>query len=306
MTNYRGKWLQDPKHILFEVNEGVATITLNRPEKRNALSSPLLAEMYGAMLEADDRTDVNCIVLAGAGKDFCAGYDLAAAYSGQQTADALRTGGEAGALRYRSATNGVDDDAWGLERSQIFSTVMFDLHKPVIAKVHGNCLAGGTDLALGCDMVIVAEDARIGFPATRANGSPPNHMWIYHCGPQWAKRMLMTGDKVSGVDAVKIGLALDAVPAERLDEEVRSLAKRVAAVDAELLAAHKRIVNLALEHMGVRTIQRLAAENDARAHLSKGPRRRQFKQDMAEHGLKVALANRDAPFGDGMVRVRER
>jgi len=306
MTDYRGKWLQDPKHILFEVNEGIATITLNRPEKRNALSSPLLAEMYGAMLEADDRTDVNCIVLAGAGKDFCAGYDLAGAYSGQQTVDALKTGGEAGALRYRSATNGVDDDAWGLERSQMFSTVMFDLHKPVIAKVHGNCLAGGTDLALGCDMVIVAEDARIGFPATRANGSPPNHMWIYHCGPQWAKRMLMTGDKVSGVDAVKIGLALDAVPAEQLDEEVRSLARRVAAVDAELLAAHKRIVNLALEHMGVRTIQRLAAENDARAHLSNGPRRSQFKKDMAEHGLKVALANRDAPFGDGIVRVRER
>jgi enoyl-CoA hydratase len=306
MTDYRGKWLQDPKHILFEVNEGIATITLNRPEKRNALSSPLLAEMYGAMLEADDRTDVNCIVLAGAGKDFCAGYDLAGAYSGQQAANALPMGGEIGALRYRSATNGVDDDAWGLERSQIFSTVMFDLHKPVIAKVHGNCLAGGTDLALGCDMVIVAEDARIGFPATRANGSPPNHMWIYHCGPQWAKRMLMTGDKVSGVDAVRIGLALDAVPREQLDEEVRSLARRVAAVDVELLAAHKRIVNLALEHMGVRTIQRLAAENDARGHLSKGPRRSQFKKDMAEHGLKVALANRDAPFGDGMVRVRER
>ena len=306
MTDYRGKWLQDPRHILFEVGEGIATITLNRPEKRNALSSPLLAEMYAAMLEADDRTDVNCIVLAGAGKDFCAGYDLASAYSGQQTTDALPAGGEIGALRYRSAANGVDDDAWGLERSQKFSTVMFDLHKPVIAKVHGNCLAGGTDLALGCDMVIVAEDARIGFPATRANGSPPNHMWIYHCGPQWAKRMLMTGDKVSGLDAVKIGLALDAVPGERLDEEVRALAKRVAAVDAELLAAHKRIVNLALEHMGVRTIQRLAAENDARAHLSKGPRRSQFKKDMAEHGLKVALANRDAPFGDGMVRVRER
>jgi enoyl-CoA hydratase len=306
MADYCGKWLQRPEHLLFEVSEGVATITLNRPEKRNALSNALLSELHDGMLEADDRTDVNCIVLAGAGKDFCAGYDLVGAYSGPKDEDSARATGLGGAPSYRSAGNSVDDDAWGLERAQKFSTVMFDLHKPVIAKVQGNCLAGGTDLALGCDMVVVAEDARIGFPATRANGSPPNHMWIYHCGPQWAKRLLMTGDKLSGVDAVKIGLAIDAVPADRLDEEVRALARRVAAVDPELLAAHKRIVNLALEHMGLRTIQRLAAENDARAHLCKGPRRSQFKKDMAEHGLKVALANRDAPFGDGMVKVRGR
>jgi enoyl-CoA hydratase len=306
MADYCGKWLQRPEHLLFEVSEGVATITLNRPEKRNALSNALLSELHDGMLEADDRTDVNCIVLAGAGKDFCAGYDLVGAYSGPKDEDSTRATGLGGAPSYRSAGNSVDDDAWGLERAQKFSTVMFDLHKPVIAKVQGNCLAGGTDLALGCDMVVVAEDARIGFPATRANGSPPNHMWIYHCGPQWAKRLLMTGDKLSGVDAVKIGLAIDAVPADRLDEEVRALARRVAAVDPELLAAHKRIVNLALEHMGLRTIQRLAAENDARAHLCKGPRRSKFKKDMAEHGLKVALANRDAPFGDGMVKVRGR
>jgi enoyl-CoA hydratase len=306
MADYCGKWLQRPEHLLFEVSEGVATITLNRPEKRNALSNALLSELHDGMLEADDRTDVNCIVLAGAGKDFCAGYDLVGAYSGPKDEDSTRATGLGGPPSYRSAGNSVDDDAWGLERAQKFSTVMFDLHKPVIAKVQGNCLAGGTDLALGCDMVVVAEDARIGFPATRANGSPPNHMWIYHCGPQWAKRLLMTGDKLSGVDAVKIGLAIDAVPADRLDEEVRALARRVAAVDPELLAAHKRIVNLALEHMGLRTIQRLAAENDARAHLCKGPRRSQFKKDMAEHGLKVALANRDAPFGDGMVKVRGR
>ncbi len=306
MIDYRGKWLQRPEHLLFEVSEGVATITLNRPEKRNALSNALLSELHDGMLEADDRTDVNCIVLAGAGKDFCAGYDLVGAYSGSKGEDSARAAGLEGTPSYRSAGNSVDDDAWGLERAQKFSTVMFDLHKPVIAKVHGNCLAGGTDLALGCDMVVVAEDAKIGFPATRANGSPPNHMWIYHCGPQWAKRLLMTGDKLSGTDAVKIGLAIDAVPADRLDEEVWALARRVAAVDPELLAAHKRIVNLALEHMGLRTIQRLAAENDARAHLCKGPRRSQFKKDMAEHGLKVALANRDAPFGDGMVKVRGR
>jgi enoyl-CoA hydratase len=183
---------------------------------------------------------------------------------------------------------------------------MFDLHKPVIAKVHGNCMAGGTDLALMCDVVIAAEDAKIGFPATRANGTPPNHMWIYHVGPQWAKRLLLTGDCVWGRDAARIGLVLDAVPVERLDEEVNELARRMSFVDADLLAAQKRVVNMALELSGAKTLQRFAAEMDARAHLAKGPRRTQFKQDMAGEGLKAALKNRDAPFGDGMVKIHSK
>jgi enoyl-CoA hydratase len=192
-----------------------------------------------------------------------------------------------------------------MERQQALTTVIFDLHKPVIARVQGNCLAGGTDLALMCDFVLCSDEAKIGFPAARANGSPPNHMWIYHCGPQWAKRILMTGDSIRGRDAVTIGLALESAPANQLDTVVDELARRLSFVDNELLSAHKRIVNLALEAMGARTIQRLAAENDARAHLSKGPRRTQFKADMAEHGLKTALTNRDAPFGDGIIRLRE-
>src|SRR5690606_17456529 len=148
-------------------------------------------------------------------------------------------------------------DTWKLERSQELLRTAFIVHKPVIAKVHGNCLAGGTDLALYCDLVIAADDARIGFPATRAMGSPPNHMWIYHVGPQWAKRLLLTGDVVSGADAARIGLVVASVPHERLDEEVMSLARRMATIDAELLATQKRIVNLALELAGAGTLQRL-------------------------------------------------
>lgn len=299
-TDYRGKWLNAPQHVLFEIAGAVATVTLNAPEKRNAIGGAMLQEMHDALLEADDLTDVNVVILAGAGKDFCAGYDLAGAYAGRAVTD------DGEVRRYRSTTARLDDDAWSLERTQKLTDILFDMHKPVIAKVQGNCLAGGTDLALACDLVIVADDARIGFPATRANGSPPSHMWIYHIGPQWTKRMLFTGDKLSGADAVKIGLALDCVPAAELDAEVKALAERIGAVDAELLSAHKRIVNLALEQMGAKTLQRLAAENDARAHLSKGPRRTQFKADMAAHGLKTALTNRDAPFGDGFVRVRGR
>lgn len=296
---YRGKWLCEPQHVLFEIADAVATVTLNAPDKRNALSGAMLKELHDALLEADDRLDVNVVILAGAGKDFCAGYDLVGVYSGRGDAG----GGE---VEYRKGIARFDDDSWALERTQKLTDIIFDMHKPVIAKVQGNCLAGGTDLALSCDFVIVAEDAKIGFPATRANGCPPSHMWIYHIGPQWTKRLLMTGDKLSGADAVKIGLALDVVPAADLDAEAWALATRVAAVDAELLSAHKRIVNLALEQMGAKTLQRLAAENDARAHLSTGPRRTKFKADMAEHGLKEALKNRDAPFGDGFVRVRGR
>jgi enoyl-CoA hydratase len=299
---YSGKWLDQPEEVLFEVSERIARITLNKADKRNALSPRTLQELHDALLEADDRLDVNVVILQGAGKDFCAGYDLGGVYAGRKAE------GEAAAIdasAYRSSSGSYDDDAWFMERQQALTTVIFDLHKPVIARVQGNCLAGGTDLALMCDFVICSDEAKIGFPATRANGSPPNHMWIYHCGPQWAKRILMTGDSIRGRDAVTIGLALESAPADQLDAVVDELARRLSFVDNELLSAHKRIVNLALEGMGARTIQRLAAENDARAHLSKGPRRTQFKADMVEHGLKTALTNRDAPFGDGVIRLRD-
>jgi enoyl-CoA hydratase len=296
------KWLKSTEFVKFDVQERVARITLNRPEKRNALSHALLGELHDALLEADDRTDVNVIIIDGAGKDFCAGYDLVTSYSDRKADE----GGPQQEVSYRSVAATIDDDSWQLEATQRRTLAMFDVHKPVIAKVQGNCMAGGTDLALMCDVVIAAEDAKIGFPATRANGTPPNHMWIYHVGPQWAKRLLLTGDCVWGRDAARIGLVLDAVPAERLDEEVNELARRMSHVDADLLAAQKRVVNMALELSGAKTLQRFAAEMDARAHLAKGPRRTQFKQDMASEGLKTALKNRDAPFGDGMVKIHSR
>ena len=291
------KWLQSTETLTFQVAERVARITLNRPDKRNALTPQALAELSDALLEADDRTDVHAIVLAGAGRDFCAGYDLTGAYAGQGADD-----GPA----YRSQNATIDDDCWQLEQTQKKTLAMFDIHKPVIAQVQGNCLAGGTDLALMCDMVVAADDARIGFPAARANGTPPQNMFVYHVGPQWAKRLLMTGDWISGQDAARIGLVMEAVPAAGLEAAVGELARRVALVDAELLSAHKRVVNLSLELAGARTMQRLSAEMDARAHLSRGPRRSQFRADMAEHGLKTALKNRDEPFGDGQVKLAPR
>ncbi len=222
------KWLQSTEHILFDVKDRVATITLNRPEKRNAISQILLREFHQAILEADDLTEVSVIVLQGAGKDFCAGFDLAGVYSGRAENEADRAKAASEATRYRSLIGNCDDDCFQMERQQDKLGVVFQAHKPVIAKVHGNCLAGGTDLALGCDFVIAANDARIGFPATRANGTPLNHLWFYHCGPQWAKRLMMSGDCVSGIDAAKIGLVLKAVAPAKLNDEARALASRMA------------------------------------------------------------------------------
>jgi len=295
------KWLKSTDGIAFDVTDNVARITLDRPDKRNALSGAMLRALHQALLEADDRTDVNAILLQGAGRDFCAGYDLTDSYSGKG-----EEGPDYDPALYRSRAGTLDDDIWALERQQDLTLVMLDLHKPIIAKIQGNCLAGGTDLAFSCDIVLAADDARIGFPAARANGTPPTNLWIYHCGPQWAKRMLFTGDTISGRDAARIGLVLESYPAGELDHEVAEMARRVAAVDPEILSAHKRMVNGQMALMGARASQRMALDLDAEAHLSRGPRRSKFRADMAESGLKEALKNRDAPFGDGRVTLRAR
>ena len=273
--------------ILYEVERGRARITLNRPEKLNALSFELLTELHEALWEADDDRDVHAVVLRGAGRSFCAGYDLTAPPGAH---DARHRGGRT-----------IDDDAWQLERAQRLRMALFDMHKPVIAQVHGHCLAGGTDVALLCDMVIAAEDAVFGFPPARDLGTLPNNMWLYHVGPQWAKRLLLTGDTITGAEAARIGLVLKAVPADLLSAEVEGLADRLALIDPDLLSANKRIVNVGLELMGARTLQRLAAENDARAHLAESAR--QFRLTAREKGLKAALRERDEKFGDGRARV---
>ena len=173
---------------------------------------------------------------------------------------------------------------------------IFDMHTPVIAQIHGYCVAGGTDIALLCDMIIAADDTLIGFPPARAQGALPNNMWLYNVGPQWAKRLMLSGDFVTGADAAKIGLVLKAVPLDLLEQEVEGLADRLAMIDTELLSANKRIINIGLEIMGARTLQRIATENDARAHLA--PSVAEFGARSREHGLKAALQWRDTKFGD--------
>ena len=281
--------------IVYEVENGRARITLNRPEKLNALTLKLMTELNEALWEADNDTSVHCVILRGAGRAFSAGYDLTGADSDYPPS---RVHSEE--KRYRGATS-VDDDAWRLERSQRLRMALFDMHKPSIAQIQGYCLAGGTDVALLCDMLVAADDALIGFPPTRDLGSPPNHMWVYHVGPQWAKRLLLSGDMITGAEAQQIGLVMKAVPREHLEAEVEQLADRLAMIDPDLLSANKRVVNLALELMGTRTMQRLAAENDVRGHNSAAALG--WAERVREGGLRGALQGRDGKFGDGRVRV---
>lgn len=288
------------EHILYVVERGRAVITLNRPEKRNAMSLQTLKEIQAALWDADDDQAVHAVILKGAGKCFSSGYDLNPdIFAKREHSDTTK--------KYRdgsiySDVLTVEDDCWRLEYSQRLRMTIFDMHKPVIAQVHGHCVAGGTDLALLCDLVIAADDALIGVPPARGLGITPNQMWIYHLGPQWTKRLLLTGDTLTGKDAAKLGLVLEAVPAEELDAYVDVLVDRLTWIHPDQLAGTKRQVNLALELMGARTMQRLAAEMDARVHAS--PSSQRFRDIMAEHGVAKGVRMRDAPFGDGVIQLR--
>ena len=280
---------QDYRDIRYEVADGRARVTLTVPGTHNAITDLMLDELEDAAWRADDDTSVHCLILRGDGPSFCSGYDLL--HLGRRPEEGRRSG------------RSFDDDIWLIERNNRRIRALWEIHKPSIAQVHGNCLAGGTDLAMVCDMVVVADDARIGFPAARSMGALPNNLWLYHCGPQWAKRLQLTGDSVTGADAAAIGLAMKAVPADALEDEVEGIADRLALVDTDLLAANKRITNLGMELMGAQVLQRLAAETDARAHRSEAVRN--FGRDVKELGLKEVLRRRDEPFGDSMASARE-
>jgi enoyl-CoA hydratase len=160
--------------------------------------------------------------------------------------------------------------------------------------VQGNCLAGGPDLALHCDLVVAAEDARIGFPPVRAMGVPPTNMWLYHLGPQWTKRLVLTGDTLTGVEARALGLVVATAPAAGLDAAALQLAERMALIDRRLLVANKRVVNVGVELMGRSALQRFAALNDAIGHTA--PAAIAFSDRIAEVGLRQAARERDQPF----------
>lgn len=271
--------------IKYDVaDNGVARVLLNRPEKLNALNQPLQQELYDCLQNADDDLNVRVITLRGAGRAFCAGYDVTPP---QTEKDKLAAAERRGSIR---------QDMHRLRKTARLMTSIFDLSKPVIAGIHGHVIAGGTDLALHCDIVIAAEDANIGFPPVRSMGTPPTHMWTYMVGPQRAKWFMLTGETVSGREAEDMGLVMQSVPAEDLDAAVDDLAEKMAKIPWDMLSANKSIVNKALDLMGRNMMQVIAAETDAVSHQSEIVR--EFNRISNEEGLRAALAWRDAPFND--------
>ncbi len=268
--------------IKYEASGGIARVILNRPEKLNALSQQLQSELIECLTNADEDPDIRVITLRGAGRAFCAGYDITPPQSDE---DREITEARRGNIR---------SDMQRLQKTARLMTSIFDLSKPVIAGIHGHVIAGGTDLALHCDIIIAAEDANIGFPPVRSMGTPPTHMWTYMVGPQWAKWFMLTGETISGKEASDIGLVWKSVPAEGLDATVEDLATKMAKIPWEMLAANKSIVNKALDLMGRNMMQVIAAETDAVSHQS--PIVKEFNEISSQQGLKAALEWRDSPF----------
>jgi len=267
--------------LLYEVTDRVATITLNRPERLNAINAELPRELREAVETAERDSDVHVILLQGAGKGFCGGYDLVA-YA--------ETGGEMHGNQEMPWDPTLDYSMMSRNTEDFMS--LWRCQKPTVCKIHGAAAAGGSDIALCCDLVIMAEDARIGYPPARVWGIPTPMMWVYRLGMEQAKRMLFTGDLISGIEAAEMGLVLKAVPADELDAEVQALCDRIKGVPRNQLMMSKLTVNQAYENMGLHSTQMFANFFDGVARHS--PEGLWFRQRAQEVGFKQAVAERDS------------
>src|SRR5580700_4474332 len=253
----------------------VRRLTLNRPGKRNALSNALRGAMFEALEAGDRDPDVRVMIIRGAGTCFSSGYDLAGV----------------GALPYQTAGG---QGQWARHVVEGCFKV-WDLAKPVIAQVHGWCLAGGSELAVACDLVYVAHDAQIGYPPVRTMSPPDNqyHAWLMGLRP--AMEMMLTGDSMSGDEAVRLGFANRAFDSETLEGEVLAMAERIAKVDPELAQLNKRLVHRQMEAMGLRAGLRAGTDLHALGWGTKASREYMGK---FREGVKTALDARDSAFGD--------
>jgi enoyl-CoA hydratase len=256
----------------------VRRLTLNRPAKRNALSNALRRELFAALEEADQDAGIRVTILRGAGSCFSAGYDLSREGAGQ--ALPRQTAGGAG--------------QWA--RHVVESCFrIWDLAKPVIGQVHGWCLAGGSELATACDLVYVAEDAQIGYPPVRMMSPPDNQFHAWLCGLRPAMEMMLTGDAISGSDAVRVGFANRAFPADTLAAETLAIAERIAKIPTDVQQMNKRSVHRAMEIMGLRAAIRAGTEIQALALTTQSSRETFAKfRDSVTEGLDA----RDAAFKD--------
>jgi enoyl-CoA hydratase len=268
--------------VLYEQEGAVGTITLNRPDRLNTVVPELIDGLNRALDEAEADDGIRAVRLRGAGRAFCAGYDIG--WGAEVMAE-----NEAG-------------EPWDPMKDLKFMRRYVDTYmrlwrspKPVIAQVQGFCLGGGSDLALCADLIVCADDCRIGYPPARVWGSPTTAMWTYRLGLERSKRLLLTGDPIDGETAVSWGLASDSVPGGRLEEAGAALAARVARLPANQLAMMKALVNSVYEQMGMSSTQLIGTLLDGAARHT--PEGTAFSERvMADLG--GAIADRDGPFGD--------
>ncbi len=309
--------------VLYEAADGVARLTLNRPERGNAITPRLIAELVECVHRADLDPAVHVLMLAGAGTGFCGGYDLLESAEGMgaevsedgeesRGTEAGRDGPDRGHMApppdspLDPAVMAANHDPRGTWDPMVDYAMMgrnvqgfmslFNCGKPVICKVHGFCVAGGTDMALCSDLLVIADDAKIGYPPARVWGSPTTSLWAHRIGAQRAKRLLFTGDSLSGAEALEWGLAIEAPPVELLDERAEALAGRIARMPVNQLMMMKLLVNQTLYSEGLHASQVLGTVFDGIArHTAEGYA---FQQHAAEHGYREAVRERDEPFGD--------
>ena len=265
--------------VLFERDGRIGRITLNRPEVLNAIDDDLPTELSEAVARADADPNIHVMVLSGAGKAFCSGYDLAHYASSDGPNKVVQD----------MPWDPMQDFQFMWRNTQAFMS-LFRAMKPVICKVHGFAVAGGSDIALCADMTIMGDNAKIGYMPTRVWGCPTTAMWVHRLGPEKAKRMMFTGDKINGIEAAEMGLVLKSVPDDQLDAEVEALVSRMASVPINQLAMQKMVINSAVEEK-INQTQRLATLLDGMTRHS--PEGLNFKARVEEVGWKQAVSERD-------------
>ena len=268
------------RKVLLEIDGKIARITLNRPEVLNAIDHEVPAMLSEAVIEADNNEQVHVIILSGKGDAFCAGYDLKA-YANENT----------GSVTQKMPWDPMRDYKWMWANTEHFMS-LFRASKPVVCKIHGlGAFAGGSDIALCCDFIFMCNDAQIGYMPARVWGVPTTAMWVYRLGAEKAKRMLFTGDKISGTEAEKIGLILKAVQKDQIDNEVEKFALRMTSVPINQLTMQKLMINQAVEASGLINTQRFATIFDGISRHS--PEGLNFKKMSEEKGWKAAVKERD-------------
>lgn len=271
--------------LTYEIDDRLARITLNRPERLNAINLAMPAEIQAAVAAANADERVHVIVLRGAGRAFCAGYDL--------------DWGTALEHDLQKRASGIWDpvrDLRGMGENVKAYMSLWESAKPVVAGIHGYCVGGGTDMVLCADQIVAAEDVVFGYPPSRVWGTPTTALWVYRVGLERAKRLLLTGDSIDGRSAAAIGLVGKAVPADKLDEEVDALARRMALLPINQLVMLKLLVNQTYENMGLRTTQIIGTLFDGAARHT--PEGIAWRDVAIQEGFREAVRRRDAPFGD--------